>query len=110
MGERPLSPKMLDLLRVMREAYVAWCAGESMDYPMTPNSIAYAMGYRPGDAKSANHGRGNTTRVMGPAVHVNTALTALRKRGLVTFGARPDGLSGTAYSLTEAGFRETEKP
>lgn len=40
---------------------------------------------------------------MGDAQRVIGSLNGLVKRGLVTFGRRADGLTGTAYRLTETG-------
>lgn len=92
---RPLNERMIRVLRFLDRA----------DKPQTPNEIGHALGFRPGDAKSANLPHQNTTRTMGVAVHVTTSLTALRKRGLVYITRRPDGLSGTAYEITEEGSK-----
>lgn len=101
MSDRPLSDKMR---RVLLAIYLR--AGRN---EMPPNDIAYACGYVPTMAKRGNSGRGNSTRVMGVAVHVTTALTALERRGLVYVDHRPDGLSGTAYGLTWAGLAEARQ-
>jgi len=46
----------------------------------------------------------HTGKRMGPANRVNFAVTALERRGLVRYARRPDGLSGGAYEITDAGL------
>lgn len=90
------SPKLRRVLVALADL------GERRKLPAAPNDVAWECGYRPGMARSPRHGH---HRTMGVAVHVTTALTALRRRGLVAVGGRRDGLSGTAYGLTELGDR-----
>lgn len=66
------------------------------DKPLTGNQIGSACGLRSIRATHAG-------KFQGPAQRVIGALNALRKRGLIDFGSRPDGLSGTAYALTPKG-------
>lgn len=61
----------------------------------TPNQIGYAIGVEP---------RGGAQyRSRGPGSIIARQLTSLRTRGLVWFGSRDDGLSGTAYHITDVG-------
>lgn len=71
----------------------------------TGNAIAYRVGIRHAMEypRSGNHGSGNVARQMSHATRVTPGITALRNRGLLTFGRRSDGLSGTADHLTRAG-------
>lgn len=71
----------------------------------TGNAIAYHVEARHPMAqpRHGNHGTGNVARAMSMATRVTPAITALRKRGLLTFWRRTDGLSGTADWLTEDG-------
>jgi DNA-binding PadR family transcriptional regulator len=78
---------------------------------MTPNNIARKIGFHTGqDAGRHSH----NGRSMAPAQRVIGPLTRLRARGLVSMGSRSDGLSGTAYAITESGRAELklwkEKP
>lgn len=95
---RPLSDKMKRVLLGMLELQ------EGGERSATPNNIGRQCGYDRGMAKP-----GRLARSSGEAIHVTTALTALRKRGLIAFGRRPDGLSGTAYGLTQLGEEEARK-
>lgn len=79
----------MDVLRVLADA----------DKPQTGNEIGYALGLEGPMAYKGWHG----TAKMGPAQRVIGCLNGLRARGLIDFGARPDGWSGTAYYITEAG-------
>ena len=67
---------------------------------MTCNEIGYACGFTSGMAGGRISHNGKS---MGPANRVNFAVTALERRGLVAFGHRRDGLSGSAYRITDAG-------
>lgn len=92
MAERPLTERMVAILRVLAE-----------ESPRTPNAIGYALGFRPAPSQGGLGGGRGSGAGTGVAQRVNFPLTALRKRGLVGFGWRPDGLSGTAYSITSDG-------
>lgn len=65
-----------------------------------PNDIAALLGFRTGQDRN-RHARDG--RAMGPAQRVIFPLSALRKRGFVAMSPRTDGLSGTAYRITDAG-------
>lgn len=52
--------------------------------------------------------RGPWSGPMNPAQRVIGTVIGLNRRGLVTFSARRDGLTGTAYTLTDAG-RQTAR-
>jgi hypothetical protein len=87
---------MADVLRALLRA----------DKPLTGNQIGTACGFRGGyneRTKSVHTTRAG--KVQGPAQRVIGALNALRKRGLIDFGSRPDGFSGTAYTLTPKGHK-----
>lgn len=87
---KPLTERMQKVLSMLANA----------EWPMTGNQLGRAIGYRLGQDPGKHSHNG---RAMGPAQRVIGSLTALRSRGLVDFGSRPDGLSGTAYSITKAG-------
>lgn len=94
------SPERLDaiLLAVHRLDEARWASA-------TGNAIAAAVDSehwmkRP---RGGNHGTGNVLRAMSLATRVTPGITALRKRELLTFGSRSDGLSGTCDHLTTAG-------
>lgn len=73
--------------------------------PLTGNQIGQACGFRAGrDTRHTHAGK-----VQGPAQRVIGALNALRRRGLIDLGDRPDGLSGTAYALTTKGREFCQK-
>lgn len=92
-----LSPNVRGVLTAMG----AMEMDERFGVSFTPNQIGYYMEVPL--PRSGNHGTGNVARQMAVATRVTPALTGLRSRGLVTFGRRPDGRSGTAYQLTDAG-------
>lgn len=98
MTVRPLAQRQEDVLRALltREREVERWQNQAM----TGNEIGYALGFSNG-----MHGDRHTHngRRMGPAQRVISSLNGLKYRGLVTFGRRRDGLSGTAYYLTEEG-------
>jgi glycerate-2-kinase len=50
-----------------------------------------------------------TGRRMNDAVRVTPGITVLRKRGLLTWARRYDGLSGSADALTAAGFKRVRE-
>jgi len=94
MSEPDITPRMAEVLRALLRA----------DKPLTGNAIGSACGFRGGyNERTKSVHTTHAGKVQGPAQRVIGALNALRKRGLIDFGSRPDGLSGTAYSLTSKG-------
>lgn len=85
-----MTERMLGVLRVLAKA----------DEPMTCNAIGHALGFTHGmhDDRYSHNGKR-----MGAANRVNFAVSRLEHLGLVQFGRRPDGLSGTAYRITVEG-------
>jgi DNA-binding PadR family transcriptional regulator len=65
---------------------------------LAPNVIAAKMGIIHGCDRSTHNGKW-----LGPAQRIISALTSLRRQELVVLRVRPDGLSGSAYAITEAG-------
>lgn len=92
MSERPLTRLSLSVLYAMRE----------LGDDRTPNEIGAQAGAKPVTG-GGRPGRGRGHRTFGNAQQIIPVLTSLRKRGLIEFGYRRDGRSGTAYSLTAAG-------
>jgi hypothetical protein len=89
-----ITPRMADVLRALLRA----------DRPLTGNAIGSACGFRGGyNERTKSVHTTHAGKVQGPAQRVIGALNALRRRGLIDFGNRPDGLSGTAYGLTPKG-------
>lgn len=94
MTEPDITPRMAEVLRALV------CAGK----PLTGNQIGSACGFRPGsNSRTKSVHTTHAGKVQGPAQRVIGALNALRRRGLIDFGSRSDGLSGTAYFLTSKG-------
>lgn len=93
---RPLTERMEKILVVLLEA----------DESMTGNQIGHALGFSHGMHGDRHSRRGKR---MGAANRVNFAVTALKRRGLVTYARRRDGLSGSATMLTEAGEAEARR-
>ena len=92
--EPDITPRMADVLRALLRA----------DKPLTGNAIGTACGFRAGyNERTKSDHTTHAGKVQGPAQRVIGALNTLRKRGLIDFGRRPDGLSGTAYTLTPKG-------
>lgn len=77
---------------------------------LTPNTIGYRAGAKQVFGSGSGAGRGSGYRAFGPAQQIIPVLTSLRKRGLIGFGYRPDGLSGSAYSLTDEGYALLRNP
>lgn len=73
----------------------------------SPNEIALRIGVERFTA--SRHGRGNTTRRLGPAHQIIAPMTGLAKRDLIAMRDRRDGLSGTAYVLTASGRTEADR-
>ena len=92
--EPDITPRMAEVLRALLRA----------PKPLTGNQIGTACGLRGGynDRTKSVHTT-HAGKVQGPAQRVIGCLNALRKRGLIDFGSRSDGLSGTAYYLTPKG-------
>lgn len=89
-----ITPRMAEVLRALLLA----------NRPLTGNAIGTACGFRGGyNERTKSVHTTHAGKVQGPAQRVIGALNALRKRGLIDFGSRPDGLSGTAYALTSKG-------
>jgi hypothetical protein len=90
-----ISDRAADVLRALARSHIN---GKGA---MTGNQVGTACGFTRGQlAGQCNH----AGRAMGPAQHVISTLTALRKFGYVCFAERRDGLSGTAYALTPRGW------
>lgn len=71
-----------------------------------PSGIAHGIGMNELpriEGGGSGAGRGSGHRVFNPAQRIIGSLNGLAKRGLVVLTSRPDGLSGSAYCLTEAG-------
>lgn len=85
---RVLSPRMVRVLEVLAEAR----------RPMTANEIGRAVG-----APSSRRVKGPWAGPQAPSQQVVPCITGLRRRGLVSFGPRPDGQSGSADRITAAG-------
>lgn len=98
----PLMRQILDALDALRTD------SRLRIYPSTPNRIAIEMGLDSDVRRQGNGaaGRGGWAGVMAPSQRIIFPLTALRKRGLVYLCSRPDGMSGTAYGLTDEGKLE----
>lgn len=74
---------------------------------LTPNSLAMRLGFDNAPSKGGGLGSGRGSGAgTAPAQRVIGSLNGLRARGLVGFGRRDDGLAGTAYELTRAGYVE----
>lgn len=90
--ERPLAERQRKVLLILL------AAEERGQWAMTANAIGYRVG-----APRSRRVRGPWSGLQAPSQQVVPAIVGLRKRGLVTFGSRPGGLSGTADRLTDAG-------
>lgn len=93
-------------LSANQEAILVWMLrNESVEgySSWPPSHIAAGIGKQPVHGGRGQGGRGKGHRVFNPAHRIISSLTGLRKRGLVTWGQRHDGYSGTAYRLTEEG-------
>ena len=94
MNEPDITPRMAEVLRALLRA----------TKPLTGNEIGTACGLRGGyNERTKSVHTTHAGKVQGPAQRVIGCLNALRKRGLINFGSRPDGRSGTAYVLTPKG-------
>ena len=93
-AEPDITSRMAEVLRALVRA----------NKPLTGNQIGIACGFRAGyNERTKSVYTTHAGKVQGPAQRVIGALNALRRRDLIDFGSRPDGLSGTAYSLTPKG-------
>jgi len=68
---------------------------------MTPNEIGAHMGVDPRP--------GAQYRSRGPGSIIAPVLTSLERRGLIYGTRREDGLSGSAYAITDAGMAEARR-
>lgn len=93
-AEPDITPRMADVLRALART----------SQSLTGNQIGTACGFRPGsNPRTKSVHTTHAGKVQGPAQRVIGALNALRRRGLIDFGSRSDGYSGTAYFLTPKG-------
>lgn len=88
MSDRPLAPRQVDILLLMEREGGSW----------TANQLGIALGY----PRSRRH-RGPWSGPQAPSQQVVPAIVGLRRRGLLAFAGRDDGLTGTADTLTESG-------
>jgi len=96
---RPLSPTMQKAIEVLRKHDGG---------PMTPAEIAHEVfpNYYDDPVIANGHGgKGGCYTVMSPAQKLITPIRALETRGLIHFSRRPDGKSGSAYTLTTLGWK-----
>jgi hypothetical protein len=100
MNTRPLTERQEQVLMALLDAKHGPTA--HYHYPMPPNDIACAIGLNANRARRAST---TWSGSMGPAQRVIGSLTGLRGRELIANRGRPDGLSGTAYALTDSGER-----
>jgi hypothetical protein len=70
---------------------------------MTPNHIGGMLNLKPVHGSGSGSGRGSGYRVFGAAQRIIFPLTRLRELGFVHLMTRPDGMSGTAYVITDTG-------
>jgi hypothetical protein len=91
---------MLDVLRVLDKAGLEG---------MTPNAIGTALDLPRVFGGRGAGGRGRGHRTFGPAQRVIFTLTRLRDLGLVDYGPRADGRTGTQYFITDAGQEALEE-
>lgn len=92
MTKPDLTPKMRRVLEVLQTSA---SRGHSSQ---TPNDIASQMGDLKPKPKLSHNGK-----QMGGGSLITFTIQALERRGYVGWGSRPDGLSGTAYFITQAG-------
>lgn len=106
-----MTERMIKVLKVLDEHWQdfyenqgGWHRGPT-SASMTPNEIAIKMGFHDGGRRRGNGaaGRGGWAGRMAPAQRIITPLRHLFDQGLVHLGRRDDGLSGTAYYITQAG-------
>jgi hypothetical protein len=72
------------------------------DGPLTGNEVGMGM-VRLGHVIPSNRRHSHNGKYMGEGSMVAPVLTSLRRRGLTRGAPRPDGLSGSADVLTDAG-------
>ena len=85
-----MTDRMWAILEAMdKNGHTSWTTAE------TPNGIGYSVGVQP---------RGGAQyRSRGPGSIIAQQLTMLKRERLIAHAGRPDGLSGTAYYITERG-------
>lgn len=86
-----MTPKMRALLDVF---------ARSPDETLTPNVAGSLMDPQHRPRRRLNR----AGRYTGYGSLVSFTLQALHRRGLIEWGPRPDGLTGTAYRITEEGL------
>lgn len=99
-GPRPLTERQQAVLLILLARYEE--TGSSLYGPnqMTPNEIGAKL-----DLPPARRARGPWAGNMGPAQRVIGTLNGLHNvRGLISHAQRRDGMSGSAYRLTQAGI------
>lgn len=94
--DRPLTDRQRQVLEVLRAHSET---EEGRLYGLPANTIGHRIGFRTGSDRHAHDGR-----MMGAANRVNGSLQGLERRGLVGWGPRRDGLSGTAFKITQPGL------
>lgn len=95
-----------DRLTDRQEAVLAWLYDNRGAHP--PSHIAYGIGMDQLPAvtgSGSGAGRGSGHRVFNPAQRIISSLTGLVARKLVGHRRRPDGRSGVAYAISDAGAR-----
>ena len=95
MTERPVTER--------QEKILVWLLDNGTS---PPSRIAYGIGMNKLpriEGSGSGAGRGSGHRVFNPAQRIISSLVGLRNRGLVGMTGRSDGMSGTAYGLTEPG-------
>jgi hypothetical protein len=90
--DRPLTPRQEDALRMYAEHGT-----------LTHAELAQLLHLPPSQRR-----RGPWSGWQNPAQRVIGTVIGLDRRGLVRLGRRNDGLSGTAYQLTDEGRRVAE--
>lgn len=92
-----------------QELILVWMLEQERERPggaWPPSEIAYGIGMNRLPAihgSGSGSGRGSGPRVFNPAQRIISSLTGLSGRGLIRHGKRRDGMSGSAYGLTEKG-------
>lgn len=93
-----------------QEQILVWLLEQEQPSPYgvyPPSTIAWGIGMNklpPVVGGGSGSGRGSGHRVFNPAQRIISSLTGLRNRGLVYVTGREDGLSGSAYGLTDMGL------
>lgn len=88
---KPITDRQRDILRYLLI--------RSVSYGVTPAEIARGIGITRGPRRQ----RGPWSGYQSPAQYIIGSLTGLSRRGYINLTRRPDGLSGTAYTITREG-------